>query len=59
MKRSNFLAITPCTPLKVSQSFEGTFRLHLQGSSIACYPFYAGFLLGLLFDPEDGGDMSL
>jgi hypothetical protein len=25
----------------------------------ACYQLYAGFLLGLFFDPEDGGDMFL
>jgi hypothetical protein len=25
----------------------------------ACYLIHAGFLLGLFFDPEDGGDMFL
>jgi hypothetical protein len=27
--------------------------------SSACYLLQAGFLLGLFFDPEDGGDMFL
>jgi hypothetical protein len=27
--------------------------------SSACYLLHAGFLLDLLFDPEDGGDMFL
>jgi hypothetical protein len=32
------------------------YHLHHQGS---CFLLYAGFLLGLPFDPEDGGDMFL
>jgi hypothetical protein len=32
---------------------------HEAGSLSACCLFYADFLLGLIFDPEDGGDMSL
>jgi hypothetical protein len=43
-----FWDITPCSPLKVIRRFGGTYCLHLQG-----------FLLGLFFDPEDGGDMFL
>jgi uncharacterized BrkB/YihY/UPF0761 family membrane protein len=27
--------------------------------SFACYLLYAGFLLGIFFDPEDGGDIFL
>jgi hypothetical protein len=30
-----------------------------QANHSACYLLYAGFLLGLFFDPEDGGDMFL
>jgi hypothetical protein len=43
--------ITPCNPLKVNRHFGGT--------EAACHLFDAGFLLGLFFDPEDGGDMFL
>jgi hypothetical protein len=28
-------------------------------SEYLCYLFHAGFLLGLFFDSEDGGDMFL
>jgi hypothetical protein len=30
-----------------------------QANCCACYLLHAGFLLGLFFDPEDGGDMFL
>jgi hypothetical protein len=65
MKSSVFWDITQCSPLKVHRRFGGTCHLHLQGQIIsqaryqvvAC--FHAGFLHGLFFDPEDGGDMFL
>jgi hypothetical protein len=53
IKRTVFWAITPCSPLKVNRRFGGTYRLQLA----TC--FHVGFLLGLFFDPEDGGDMFL
>jgi hypothetical protein len=28
-------------------------------AQLACYQLHSGFLLGLFFDPEDGGDMFL
>jgi hypothetical protein len=31
MKIYIFCDITPCSPLRVNRSFEGIFRLHLQG----------------------------
>jgi hypothetical protein len=31
--------------------------LNKQDTSFACYLLHAGFLLGLFFDSEDGGDM--
>jgi hypothetical protein len=57
--------------LKVSQRFGGTFRRHIHGRRISrarnqqsraallttC--FHAGFLLGLFFDHEYGGEMFL
>jgi hypothetical protein len=63
MKSAIFWDITPCSPLKVSRRFGRTYRLHFQGQRISrarnqresrCH---AGFLLGLFFDPENGGDM--
>jgi hypothetical protein len=38
-------------------TFLGTYRLHLLSSN--CCLVHAGFLLGLLFDSEDGGNMFL
>jgi hypothetical protein len=48
MKISIYRLITPCSPLKVNR------RLALL---VIC--FHAGFLLGLFFNPENGGDMFL
>jgi hypothetical protein len=31
----------------------------IKQSSFACCLLHAGFLLGLIFNPEDGGDMIL
>jgi hypothetical protein len=65
MKRNIFWNITPFSPLKGNQRFEGTYRLHLQDRRISrarnqlVTSFYAGFLLGLFFDSENGGDMFL
>jgi hypothetical protein len=45
MKSSIFWDITPCSLSKVNRS--------------ACYLLHVGFLFGLFFDPEDGGNMFL
>jgi hypothetical protein len=57
MKNSIFWDVTPCSPLKVSRRFGGTYHLHLQGQLAIC--FHAGFFVGLFFGPEDGGNMFL
>jgi hypothetical protein len=73
MKSFIFWDIMVYSPLEVSGRFGGTFHLHLQGQrmsqamcfmlvSFLAYSFilkilHAGFFLGSLFDPEDGGDM--
>jgi hypothetical protein len=51
------LGYKPCSPLKVNRRFGGTHRL--QHSPLLASCFHTGFLLGLFFDPEDGGDMFL
>jgi hypothetical protein len=59
LKGTIFSYITPCRPLRVNRRFGGTYRFYLQGrkiSPITC--FHAGFLFGLFFGPEGGGDCS-
>jgi hypothetical protein len=41
------------SPVEINRPNSGSIQ------SSACYLFHAVFLLGLLFDPEDGGDMFL
>jgi hypothetical protein len=57
MKCPVFWDITPSSPLVVNWRFGGTCRLHLQVRSRGIW--HSGFLLSLLFDPEDGGSIFL
>jgi hypothetical protein len=55
MKSTIFWDITPCSPLKVNRRFGGKCYLYRQGRRI----IQAGFLLGFVFDHEDGSDIFL
>jgi hypothetical protein len=54
-----FQDITPLGTLKANQRFGRTCYLHLQSRRIskASCLLHAGFSLGLIFDPENGGDI--
>jgi hypothetical protein len=64
MKSSTFWDITRYSWVKDSLDFRGTYCLHLQGQRV-CQTrnqheaglLLADFLLGLLFHPEDGGNV--
>jgi hypothetical protein len=64
MKSIIFWDIPPYDPLNVCRRFGGTYHLYLQGQRISWATelvtcSHTGFLLGLFFDPEDGGDVPL
>jgi hypothetical protein len=54
MKSTILWDITPCSLMKVNRRFGGTCRRVPLATCV-----HAGFLLGLFFDHEDGGDMFL
>jgi hypothetical protein len=52
MKNSAFWDITLCSLLKINRRYGGMCHF-------GCCLLHAGFLVGLIFDPEDGGDIFL
>jgi hypothetical protein len=64
MKNSVFWDITQCSSLKANRRFGGTFRFHFMALrarqvKLCLSLLHAGFLLGLLVNPDDGGNMFL
>jgi hypothetical protein len=59
MNNSIFWDITLFNQLKVNRRFGGRCRIYLQGLLCLLHAPCSGFLLGLFFDPEDGGDIFL
>jgi hypothetical protein len=64
LKSTIFWDTTPCNQLKINRRFGGIYGLHLQGQkqqnrTLFSTCFQAGFLLGLFFNPEYGGNMYL
>jgi hypothetical protein len=64
IKNSVFWVITSCSSLEVNRLFGRTCRFHPQGRWISqgnpalfATCFHVSFMFGLLFDPEDSGDM--
>jgi hypothetical protein len=63
MKSPVFWNVTPCNPMKFNRRFGETYRLYLHGRKISRAKnqsesmWQAELVLGLLFYPEDGGDM--
>jgi hypothetical protein len=58
-KDSIFRDIMLCSLTKVNHRFGNYHQEGSKQSSSACYLFHACFLLCILFDPEDGGDIFL
>jgi hypothetical protein len=60
MKSTIFWDITPCSPLKVNRRLGGSNNKPSKKPAWKqVASLHTGFLLGLVFHPEDGGDMFL
>jgi hypothetical protein len=57
LKNSFSWDIILCIPVKNKQHFLGTYHFHIESSNYSLV--HTDFLLGLLFDSEDGGSIFL
>jgi hypothetical protein len=59
MKKQQIIYKSGICTLMEYTCFSTTFFAILHKQRSACYLLHSGFLLGLFFDPEDGGNMFL
>jgi hypothetical protein len=55
--KQQFIVIIYINGCRILNSHSGGYEERYHRQSSACYLLHVGFLLGLFFDPKDGGDV--